>query len=273
LLEGDETPVDEPPEEEPYVPPVETPTEPDSAEYDYLVRYEQNEIGGYDYYLYDQNGSQRWKIEEFLRMGEVAAENEKLYQEQSARERTIIIVLAIITIILALVVTILLFKIRELYEDAETPFSPSRPPQGRTASKMGIPIRSQNGMNIGGTGGAGKPAPGGPPRRPPSAGGPIAPKPQKRPPETEEQAEQTPLTEGPRPKPSAPAGRGGQKPRQPRPVSPDPTASTEPAEKEDPKRAKRQDAAEGKPPAGRKAQNFLNEDDEFEFEFLNIDDK
>jgi hypothetical protein len=201
-------------------------------------------------------------------MGEVAAENERLYQEQSARERTIIIVLAIVTIILAIVVTILLFKIRELYEDAETPFSPSRPPQGRATSKMGIPIRSQNGMNIGGGGArppsGGPPAPGGPPRRPSS--GPPKPQPQKRPPEGQELGESQPASKG------APAGPRGQKPRQTRPVE-DGTEGGEVPDKEPPKRAKRSEAAEGKPPGVRKSQNFLAEDDEFEFEFLNIDDK
>jgi hypothetical protein len=44
-------------------------------------------------------------------------------------------------------------------------------------------------------------------------------------------------------------------------------------DKEQPKRPKRQEAADGKPPATRKSQNFLNEDDEVDFEFLNLDDK
>ncbi|MDR0220256.1 MAG: SH3 domain-containing protein [Lachnospiraceae bacterium] len=279
--EGGDIAVEDPGDENPEVPVVETPSEPDTSEFDYLVKYEQNEVGGYDYYLYDQNDLQRWKVEEFLHMGAVAAENERLYQEQSARERTIIIVLAIITIILALVVTILLFKIRELYEDNEAAFSPSRPPQSRATSKTGIPIRSQSGMNAGSGGGArpaagggppagNRPAPGGPPRRPPAGGVPKPPS-AKRAPESLESGEYNPAPEsGGRP----PAENRGAKTRPPRSAESEPeTEEPANANKEQRGRAKRSEAAEGKPPGGRKAQNFLAEDDEFEFEFLNIDDK
>jgi len=124
-------------------------TDPETVneQFNYEIRYVQNDVGGYDYYLYDRGQGTQWKVEEFLELIKVAQTNEQLYSEQSDRQKTIIIILAGVIILLVLILTVLIFKIRDLNEDAEMdlrsfrPAGPpvkkslSRPPDGRPAGR------------------------------------------------------------------------------------------------------------------------------------------
>ncbi|MCL2255129.1 MAG: SH3 domain-containing protein, partial [Lachnospiraceae bacterium] len=103
-----------------------------NEELNYEIRYIQNDVGGYDYFLYDRRQSTQWKVEEFLELRNVAEANQKSFEEQSKRERTIIIVLAVIIILLVLVLTVLIFKIRDLSEDLDAENGPQDnvPPGG-----------------------------------------------------------------------------------------------------------------------------------------------
>lgn len=91
--------------------------EPVEENNDYEVVYTQNEAGEYEYYLYDNVQGTRQKLSELLGVVDSANQNAELLQSQLSRERIIIIVLAVVLVILLLVVTLLIFKIRELSFD------------------------------------------------------------------------------------------------------------------------------------------------------------
>ena len=202
------------------------------------IRYIINDVGGYDYFLFDRAQGTQWKIEEFLELIRVAETNERLYSEQSDRQKTIIIILAVVIVILALVLTVLIFKIRDMHEDAEMDLRYVAKPKNTPPKKGG--------------------------NRPTDANRPTA--------------------NGNRP------ARGEKRPR--RPVDGEPRATEKeekavrPERSEAPERSRDSvrneqateakvtpiDKPTAKPASTRKPQNFLTDDDEFDFEFLNIDD-
>jgi len=212
-----------------------------TEQFDYEIRYIQNAVGGYDYFLFDRKKGTQWKIDEFLELINVAQTNEKLYAEQSDRQRTIIIILAVVIIILALVLTVLIFKLRDLHEEADMEIRPLR---------RDVPVKK------------------GP--RPPD-GRPPGNRPVKRSPESDDA--KPPHGDANK---NERKGQANGRPR--RPVE---DSELKAAERDDkgsrPERVeapKREQPAESKEKAAppRKPQNFLTDDDEFEFEFLNIDD-
>jgi hypothetical protein len=114
----DEPIIEQPPEDiPPDVPVNDTEEKPQDEDYAFYIRYEQNEIGGYDYFLVDRRHGTQWIVEEFLELSRVAEANELLYQAQASRQRTTIIVLGVLTGILVLAVAVLLFKIRDIGDD------------------------------------------------------------------------------------------------------------------------------------------------------------
>jgi uncharacterized protein YraI len=222
-------------------------------EMDYIVTYEQNDIGGFDYYIYDLTDpqeSKRWKVAVFLKMGETFAENEAWYQSQSKRERTIIIVLAVIVIILALVVAALLFKIREMYENAEDMMIPSGPrPDGPSRDKgLGQKSSSPPPSRVKG--------PSSPSRRPNRNINerPVGQRPTKR----AEALDETARPRRENGEGESKVGENNESPISRRPSSERPNRRSAQADEK---------AVEER----KKAQNFAD-DDEFEFEFLKIDD-
>jgi len=226
-----------------------TPDDTASAteQFDFEIRYIQNAVGGYDYFLFDRLKGTQWKIDEFLQLINVAETNEKLYAEQSDRQRTIIIILAVVIIILALVLTVLIFKLRDLHEEADMDIRPIRNRPNGTLREP--PVKK----------GA----------RPPD-GRPPANRPVRRSPDGDDAKP----SHGDANKPER-KGQANGRPR--RPVEDSELKATEREDKgvrpERVEAPKREIPAESKEKsAPRKPQNFLTDDDEFEFEFLNIDD-
>jgi hypothetical protein len=192
-----------------------------------------------------------------MAMRDTFADNEAKFLEQSKLERTIIIVLAVIVILLALVVAALLFKIREMYENAEDMMIPSQPrPERASREKPGgqkpsSPPKEKNSGGIGSTF-----------RRPSATSRPLSERPPgQRPPKRAEALDESKTPRSLRgetgdseAKASDSEGVIGRRPTSSRPDR-------------RPGQADEKSAEERK-----KAQNFLAEDDEFEFEFLKIDD-
>lgn len=234
--EGDESePGDEPPAE----PPADTPSEPAPQDSPYEVKYEANDVGEYEYYLYDYNGGNKHNIPQLIELIGEVGNRDQMYQDQVRNGRVIIIILAVVIVILALIVTVLFFKLRDMYddydEDDEEDYTPPRgqPPAGR--------------MNREGDRGAGAPRSAQRPARP-------APDHQGRPlPQRQQQPSSRQQSDGRRPgRPGNPELHAAERTNQPgrpanRPVN--------------------------HPNRAMKPQNFINDDDEFEFEFLNMDDK
>ena len=211
---------------------------------DFEIRYVQNDVGGFDYMLLDRVRGTQWKVDDFLELINVAETNQRLFEEQSGRQRTIIIILAVVIIILALVLTVLIFKLRDLHEDAEMDLRSFRPNQDGGRGSRGGPVKKSG-------------------TRPPDGRTGSANRSPKRTPDNDDPANRK--------------GQGNGRPR--RPVDSELKAA-ERDEREPntiPEVPKREPEVAAKPvnekPAEtRKPQNFLTDDDEFEFEFLNIDD-
>lgn len=210
MSEGTEGEMPEEPQEE-------VPEEPVPENNDYEIVYTQNDVGEYEYYLYDNINGTRQKLNELLTAVGVANENTLKLQDQVDKEKIIIIILAVVIVILFIVLTILLFKIRDLsydyeYEEEEEEEEPE-PVRKKSKKRMTqeeeiAPVKKKKASSS---------------------------KDVERPSKTQERAA------------SRTKGNG----------------ELYAAEKKE----------TVKKPVTRKAQNFLVDDDEFEFEFLNMDDK
>lgn len=210
MPEGTEGEMAEEPQEE-------VPEEPVPENNDYEIVYTQNDVGEYEYYLYDNINGTRQKLNELLTAVGAANENTLKLQDQVDKEKIIIIILAVVIVILFIVLTILLFKIRDLsydyeYEEEEEEEEPE-------------PVRKKS---------------------------------KKRMPQEEEI---TPVK-----KKKASSSKDVE-----RPSKIQERAATKTKGNGDLYAAEKKETV--KKPVTRKAQNFLVDDDEFEFEFLNMDDK
>lgn len=105
--ETEETPVEP---EEPILPEEETKP-------DYEMVYTQNNEGENEWYLYDNINGTRQTLAGLMSAAEAGAAQDKNDSDQLATQKIIIIILAVVTAILAVAVTLLLFKIRDLYSD------------------------------------------------------------------------------------------------------------------------------------------------------------
>jgi flagellar basal body-associated protein FliL len=194
---------------------------------DFELKYEQDDEGGYAWYLYDNRDSQvasRQKLEPLLdavdqAMSDTGADTTNMVVKQ----RIVIVVLVVLLVALAIAVIIMAFKLRDVYyedyedededeEPAEEPVKPSRAkersksePEKKTASK-------EEERAFG--------------RRAAREDAPVRKRAEKKPVEQEVTYEE----------------------------EPDVSVPVKSAPK-------------------RKSKNFLLDDDEFEFEFLNMDDK
>lgn len=202
---------------------------------DYEVRYTQNEEGEYEYYLYDNINGTMQKLGNLLGVVDSANANIAKMQEQANNAKIIIIILAVVVVLLVVAVTVLIFKIRDLsYDDYDYDEEEEEEEEPVVRRKV------------------------------------------KR---TVEEEEPAPVRKK-RPVSQEAAGGRERTAKQPssRPASERPSNSTRPSGGARPKNPEAElHAAERKAPVkkqeSRKAQNFLVDDDEFEFEFLNMDDK
>lgn len=186
---------------------------------DYEVVYDGSEGVYWLYNNTDASNRTMVRVEDLLKVAEVANANTEAYEKKIQNERIVIIILAVIIVVLVVVITILLFKIRDLYymdyEDDEEEEEIEEQPVVKKKKKRAVI-------------------------------------------EEVEEEEPAPVRKK---RSSVQSGNTEGKParRQVR---------VEDAELQ---------AAERKPStkktSQRKPQNFLLDDDEFEFEFLNMDDK
>lgn len=205
--------------------PEETTPEPDQddSHKDYEIRWAKNQDNDdYDYFIYDnttETGT-RMRLSEVLNAATGSSAYTQKLQDQIDRNKIIIIVLAGVIVLLFVIITIMIFKIRSLYyedydedEDEEEEDEPEP-----------VPVKKRVRRKV------------------------------------EEEDEPVPV-------------------RKKKPVPRDETVKRS---SERPARPKRESEPEiraaerkegTKKPATRKSQNFLVDDDEFEFEFLNMDDK
>ena len=116
LVVVDETAVAEEPVQEPEES-VEEPITEEPVNTDYVLKYEANEEGINDWYLYNNIDGVRNKLSEVLDAAEGNGDAIELADAQLKKQKMIIIILAIVLVFLALAVTLLLFKIRDLYYD------------------------------------------------------------------------------------------------------------------------------------------------------------
>lgn len=195
--------------------------EPDNSHKDYEIRWAQNQDNEeYDYFLYDNQTGTRMRLSEVLNAATSSSEYTQKLQDKVDKNKILIIVLAGVIVLLFIIITIMIFKIRSLYyedydEDEEEEEEEEPEP---------VPVRRKVRRKV------------------------------------EEEEEPVPVRKK-RPVPKdEEAGRSGE-----RPVRPKRAAEPE-------VRAAEKKEGVKKSPA-RKSQNFLVDDDEFEFEFLNMDDK
>lgn len=236
--EGEEAPVEETPVEEPV-----------EEHNDYEIVYTQNSEGTYEYYLYDNINGTRQKLAEILAVIDTAVASNQALQDKVNQNKIIIIILAVVIVLLFAVITVLLFKLRDFYyeeydEDEEEEEEEEEEP---------IPVRRKVKRQM-----------------------------------VEEEEEPVPVrkkkvqasSEEKAASPNRKAVSQSQKASsQGQKVSAQGAKASSQAQKPKVKKEEGADlyAAEKKAPVkkapARKAQNFLVDDDEFEFEFLNMDDK
>ncbi len=202
---------------------------------DYDIAYKMNEnTGEYEYYLYDYINQTQTRIADIQTLLNNVNEGNDQLQSQAEKERIVIIILAAVIVVLFIVLTILLFKIRDLYYGD---YEEDEEEEEEEPEEEPAPVRRKK--------------------------------------STSSQGEETrPTRSSERPPKSA--ERSSKSSERPSRSSERPSKGSERAQGKG-KQDRELYAAERKEPAkkqsSRKAQNFLVDDDEFEFEFLNMDDK
>lgn len=257
-LEGELTPpVTDPVEPEVPTDPVD-PVEPDPTpapvQKDYDTQYYEpgeDEVGGW--YLLDYSSGQRYLITSLF---ETTKQNKTLYEEGQAQLKTmriIMIILVVAVILLALTATLLFFKIRDMMDAAyfeEVEKETIRTRQGqRSGGKASMPTVGASGNRSSAARPAGQKTSAGQSQQRPAgssqqktSGG---------------QSQQKPGSAGQKPRP---AGNGQQRPA----GSSQQRSQTRGTQQERPVSREQQNAS-------RQAKNFMADDDEFDFEYLNWD--
>lgn len=244
---GDMVPVQAPEEPEPeeVTPEPEPEPEPEVRD-EYELLYEPNADGNYEWYLHDYTGESETKqsVREILDTVHALDVNQSIDAKTVSKQRIIIIVLLGIIVLLAVVLTIMVFKLRDASyedddddeEDEEEEDRRREAARRRRTEREEAPAARRRAPEQGRAPGARRPEEGGrssDSRRSQSAGRP---------------------TDGRRP---ADGRRPSERSRQ----MPDREVRYE------------EDAPPVRTGTKRKARNFMMDDDEFEFEFLNMKDK
>ncbi len=255
---GDMVPVEAPVEEQPEQPVEEQPTETVENK-DYEVVYTTNENGEYEWYLYNNLEGNRQKLAEVLAAAHAQSVNDSLDAATVSKQRIIIIILIAVIIVLAVVLTIMIFKLRDAYyeeyeddeedEEEEEEEEPARRAMPRKATAESAPTRQRSAVAESA------------PTRQRSAAPESAPTRQR-----SAAAESAPARQRSAAPESAPVRQTGA--RQTR-------AAEKVTERQMPVKEVTYEETEAtvKSAPKRKAKNFLIDDDDFEFEFLNISDK
>lgn len=262
---GEMLPVEEP-VEEPEQPQEEPQETEEPVNNDYEVRYTTDDTGNYYWYLYDNVDGTRQKLEEVLAAAHAQSQNEETNADLVVKQRVVIIVMAAVIVLFIITVIVLSIKLRnsyyyEEYEDEEE--DEGEEDEGEEEDKLPEeyeksdrkadrrarreereyeeeeepqPSRARRGEDE-------KPL-----RNRRSE--------EERPVRGRREEEERPVREDVQERPSKNRKAGRKAPVQ------EVTYEEEP-----------QNVAPVKAPAKKKAKNFLLDDDDFEFEFLNMDDK
>lgn len=218
---------------------------------DYTVVQKADDQGTLQYYLQDKistpGSTLEWPITALIATANYAEGSENLKQKQLDNQKIIIIILSVVIVALVLVVSILLFKIRDLYEDYDED-EEEEEEEARYSGRRTPPVSDGRGVG----------------RKQEETGdrtrqGGRQPAGQSRPPQQRQ------------PQPSS-RQREGERRRSPQTRNPEPRMAGRSERSERPQ-GRYPERAGGRPMPVRKPQNFLNDDDEFEFEFLNMDEK
>lgn len=124
LTEGEEAPEAVPGEEDPAAAPDEgageapEPAPEEETKPDYEMVYRQNDkTGEMEWYLFDNINGTMMRLTELLDAADAGVKLSAKSGKELSTERIIIIVLGVVAAILAVTVTLLLFKIKDLYDD------------------------------------------------------------------------------------------------------------------------------------------------------------
>ncbi len=240
----EETPEEEPSQETEV-------TEPDvpTPDVDYALEYTTNPDGEYEWYLNDYTNSRRQKLNDLLSAQEQGNAGMDTLEATIAKQKTILIVLAVVVILLAILSTVLGFKLHEgaysYDEDEEDDDDEEDEPERFTFKKRKF-LRTDDDDED----------------------------------EDDDEDDEEEEDEDDEEEERRPVRRPRQQPARPKqqpvrqqpakakqPVKRAPEVSYDPEEEVPGKKVANQEAAP------RKSRNFLMDDDEFEFEFLNLNDK
>lgn len=238
----EETPEEEPSQETEV-------TEPDvpTPDVDYALEYTTNPDGEYEWYLNDYTNSRRQKLNDLLSAQEQGNAGMDTLEATIAKQKTILIVLAVVVILLAILSTVLGFKLHEgAYsydedeEDDDDEEDDEDEPERFTFKKRKF-LRADDDDED----------------------------------EDDDDDDEEEEDEDDEEEERRPVRRPRQQPARPKqqpakakqPVKRAPEVSYDPEEEVPGKKVANQEAAP------RKSRNFLMDDDEFEFEFLNLNDK
>lgn len=262
-LNGEMVPVAEEPATEPQQP--ETPTEPAEplpetpvAELD---DYSTQKIEGV-WYLIDNIAGQNYPISALLTSAEENADALEIAQKKVSRQTGIIVFLSIVVIVAVLGITLLIFKLRDMMEDDGLDFKSAFLGQGDTESRQRSVRTAGNTARQPVT----RPA-GSRPERTGQRSTPTGSRP--------ERTGQRSVPTGSRPagtdQRSVPAGNRpeGVRPATARPATPVTEGQVERQARTDVETRKLEKETAGE--QTHKVRNFMTDDDEFEFEFLNWD--
>lgn len=133
---GDMVPV---PEEEEPEQPVETPAPAEPVTNDYEVTYDQEKDGSYAWYLHDNVEGYKWKLQPLLDSVQTKEEDASDDAKTLVRQRIVIVVLIGLSVLLIVVVIIMALKLRDVYyeeyedeDEDEQEEEPSSQRKGRT---------------------------------------------------------------------------------------------------------------------------------------------
>lgn len=234
---------EEAPEEESETEQADVPT----PDVDYALEYTTNPDGEYEWYLNDYTNSRRQKLNDLLSAQEQGNAGMDTLEATIAKQKTILIVLAVVVILLAILSTVLGFKLHEgAYsydedeEDDDDEEDDEDEPERFTFKKRKF-LRADDDDED----------------------------------EDDDDDDEEEEDEDDEEEERRPVRRPRQQPARPKqqpakakqPVKRAPEVSYDPEEEVPGKKVANQEAAP------RKSRNFLMDDDEFEFEFLNLNDK
>lgn len=255
VIATEEETSEEAPEEESETEQADVPT----PDVDYALEYTTNPDGEYEWYLNDYTNSRRQKLNDLLSAQEQGNAGMDTLEATIAKQKTILIVLAVVVILLAVLSTVLGFKLHEgAYsydedeEDDDDEEDDEDEPERFTFKKRKFLRADDDDEDEDDDDDD-----------------------EEEEDEDDEEEERRPVRR-PRQQPARPKQQPARPKQQPvrqqparakQPVKRAPEVSYDPEEEVPGKKVANQEAAP------RKSRNFLMDDDEFEFEFLNLNDK